>query len=227
VAGGLWTTARKQQIRASRLAATEALVAALAAPGRPRRLVSGSAVGYYGDRGDSELSEAAEAGHDFLAEVCRAWEQAAQAAEQYGVRVVRLRTGVVLAPRGGALTPIVLPFRFFLGGVMGWPQQWLPWLHLDDEVGLLRLALEHPAVSGPLNAVAPEPVTMSRFCQTIGRELGRPCWLPGAPIGLKLLLGEQANVVLASLKVVPAAALALGYRFRFSTHEAALHDLLG
>jgi uncharacterized protein (TIGR01777 family) len=143
------------------------------------------------------------------------------------VRVVLIRTGIVLAASGGALRPIVLPFRFFLGGVMGRPDQWVPWIHLADEVGLIRLALDNPAVSGPLNAVGPEPVTMSTFCQTIGRLLGRPTWLPGAALGMKLFLGEQATVLLASQRVVPAVAQQAGYGFQYPTHEAALRAALG
>jgi uncharacterized protein (TIGR01777 family) len=226
VAGLPWTAARKRRIRDSRITATTALVAALAAPNRPRVLVNASAVGYYGDGGDAPLPESAPAGHDFLASVVVDWEAAARTAEAHGVRVAMIRTGIVLSPAGGALTPIVLPFRFFLGGVMGRPEQWVPWIHIDDEIGLFRLALENPAASGPINAAGPAPVTMAAFSHTIGRLLHRPTWLPGAAFGMKLLLQEQADVVLASLKVVPAAAERHGYRFRYPTHEAALREVL-
>lgn len=227
VAGGLWTAARKERIRTSRLMATRAIVAALAAANRPQLLINGSAVGYYGDGAERELTETAPAGSDFLAGVVREWEAAAREAEHLGVRVVLIRTGVVLAAQGGALVPIVLPFRFFLGGTMGWPNQWFPWIHIDDEIGLIRLALDNSAASGPINAVGPEPVTMTTFCQSIGQVLGRPSWLPGAPLGMKLLLGEQSQVLLASLKVVPDAARALGYQFIFPTHRLALQAALG
>lgn len=226
VAGLPWTAARKRRIRNSRITATTALTGALAAPNRPRVLINASAVGYYGDGGAAALPETAPAGHDFLAAVVVAWEAAARAAEAHGARVALIRSGIVLSPEGGALTPIALPFRFFLGGVMGRPEQWTPWIHIDDEIGLIRLALEHSAASGPINAAGPEPVTMATFSHTIGRLLGRPTWLPGAAIGMRLLLGEQADVVLASLKVVPAVAERLGYRFRYPTHTAALRAVL-
>ena len=246
IGSGLWTAARKQRIRGSRVDATRALAAALARPNRPRVLVNGSAVGYYGDRGDEALPETASPGADFLASVVQEWEGAARAAAAHGVRVVLVRSGIVLAPQagtgppialpvkflrgepiaGGVLAMLALPYRFFLGGTMGRPNQWVPWIHLDDEVGLIRLALDTPALSGPLNAVAPEAVTMGAFCRTIGRILGRPTWLPGAAIGMKLALRDQAVVVLASLKVMPAVAERFNYQFVYPTHEAALRAAL-
>jgi uncharacterized protein (TIGR01777 family) len=226
IAGLPWTAARKRRIRDSRVNTTRAIVAALAGPNRPKVLVNGSAVGYYGDSGDRLLPETAPAGNDFLASVVQDWEREALAAEAAGVRVALIRTGIVLTARGGALVPIALPFKFFLGGTMGYPNQWVPWIHLADEVGLIRLALATPTVRGPLNAVGPEPVTMQTFCQTIGRILGRPSWLPGAAFGMKLVLGEQARVVLASMKVVPAVAQAHGYQYLYPTHEAALRAAL-
>lgn len=226
VASGLWTAARKRRIRASRVDATRAIVAALARPGRPRVLVNGSAIGYYGDSGDRPLPETAPAGSDFLASVVVDWEREARTAEAHGVRVVRLRTALVLAAAGGALVPIVLPFKFFLGGTMGRAGQWVSWIHLDDEVGLIRLALENASLRGPMNAVAPEAVTMEEFCRTIGRILRRPSWLPGVAIGMKLLLREQSDVLLASQRVLPKVAERAGYQFRYPTHEAALRAVL-
>jgi hypothetical protein len=227
IAGGIWTAARKRRIRESRVLATRAIVAALAAPNRPRALVNGSAVGYYGDGGDLPLPETAPAGSDFLASVISDWEREARAAEAHGVRVALIRTGIVVAREGGALPLLALPFRFFLGGSMGRPAQWVPWIHLEDEVGIIRLALEQPAASGPINAAGPEPVRMAAFSAGIGQALGRPSWLPGASIGMRLLPGGQGAVLLASQKLVPAAAQALGYRFVYPTHTAALEAALG
>jgi uncharacterized protein (TIGR01777 family) len=221
-----WTAGRKRRIRDSRVDATRAIAAALAQPGRPRVLVNGSAVGYYGDAGDRPLPESAPPGADFLAAVVVEWEREARAAEAHGVRVALARAGVVLAAEGGALAPIAVPFKFFLGGVMGRPEQWFPWIHLADEVGLLRLAIDTADLSGPINLVGPEPVTMATFSRTIGRVLNRPTWLPGAALGMKIVLGEQSTVVLSSAKVIPEVAQRLGYQYAYPTHEAALRAAL-
>jgi uncharacterized protein (TIGR01777 family) len=221
-----WTADRKRRVRDSRLQATRAIVGALAQPGRPRVLVNGSAIGYYGDGGDRPLPETAPPGGDFLASVVGEWEREARAAEAHGVRVALARTGVVLAAEGGALTPIALPFKFFLGGVMGRPNQWFAWVHLADEVGLLRRVIDTPDLAGPINLVGPEPVTMAAFSRTIGRILGRPTWLPGAALGMKIVLGEQSTVALASQRVIPEVAQRLGYQYAYPTHEAALRAAL-
>jgi hypothetical protein len=226
VAGLPWTAARKRRIRESRVNATRAIVAALAAANRPRVLVNASGSHFYGDGGDKPLPETAPAGHDFLASVVRDWEREAVAAEASGVRVALMRSGIVLAAEGGALTPMALAFKFFLGGTLGYPHQWVAWIHIADEVGLIRLALENPALKGPCNAVGPEPVTMETFCRTIGHILGRPSWLPGAAFGMKLVLGEQATVLLASQKLVPAVVQGLNYQYVYPTHDAALRAAL-
>jgi uncharacterized protein (TIGR01777 family) len=137
-----------------------------------------------------------------------------------------IRSGIVLAAEGGALTPIVLPFKFFLGGTMGRSHQWTPWIHLADEVRLIRLAIDNPAMSGPFNAAGPEQVTMETLCRTIGQILGRPAWLPGAAIGMRLVLGELSTVLLASLRLVPAVAEQLNFQFTYPTHDAALRVAL-
>jgi uncharacterized protein (TIGR01777 family) len=195
---------------------------------RPAVLVSGSAVGYYGDGGDRELTEEAGPGSDFLARVCVAWEGEARRAEALGLRVVLLRTGMVLAQDGGALPRMLLPFRLFLGGPLGSGAQWMSWIHRDDLVGLIRFLLEMPDARGPFNGVAPRPVTNREFSRVAGRVLGRPSWLPAPPALLRLALGEMADaLLLAGQRAVPARALALGYRFRYAELEPALRAVLG
>ncbi|WP_242396069.1 TIGR01777 family oxidoreductase [Anaeromyxobacter oryzisoli] len=224
VAGGRWTAARKRRIRESRVRATERLAAVIRAGG-PRVLVSGSAVGFYGARGDELLDESSAPGEGFLAEVTQAWEDAAAPAAERA-RVVRVRTGLVLARGGGALPQLVRPFRLFAGGPLGRGDFWQPWIHLADEVGLLLLALEDPRCEGPLDACAPEPVRNRDLARVLGRVLHRPSLLPTPEVAIRLALGEVADVVLASQRVLPRKALALGYRFRFPEIEGALRDLL-
>jgi len=224
LAGGRWTAERKRRIRESRVASTRNVAAAIRAGG-PAVLVSGSAVGFYGTRGDEVLGEGAAAGEGFLAEVCREWEGAAAAAAARA-RVVLLRTGIVLARHGGALPRLVRPFELFAGGPLGGGAFFQPWIHLADEVGLVLLALEDERVSGPLNAVAPEPVRNRELARAIGAVLGRPSAVPAPAFAIRLVLGEMADTVLASQRVVPEKAVALGYRFRFPELEAALRDLL-
>jgi uncharacterized protein (TIGR01777 family) len=224
VAAGRWTPARKAAIEASRVDSTR-LVAGVVAAGGPRLLICGSAVGFYGTRGDEVLDEASPAGEGFLAEVCQRWEAAAAPAAARA-RLVLLRTGIVLARDGGALPKLVLPFKLFAGGPMGDGAFWQPWIHLADEVGLIRFALEDGRVAGPLNASAPEPVTNRDFASTLGAVLHRPSFLPAPAAAIRLAVGEMAAVVLASQRMVPRKALALGYAFRFPELAPALHDLL-
>jgi len=224
VAGGRWTEARKRAIRESRIEATRNVAAVVAARG-PRVLVSGSAIGYYGSRGDEALDESSRPGDDFLGRTCVEWEAAADAASPRA-RVVKVRTGIVLAREGGALPKLVLPFRMLAGGPVGDGSFWQSWIHLADEVGLLLLALDDARAEGPLDATAPEPVRNRDLARAIGRVLRRPSLLPTPPLALRVALGEMADVVLASQRVLPAKALALGYRFRFPTIEPALRDLL-
>ncbi len=224
LAAARWTTERKRTIRQSRILATRHVAEVLAAGG-PEVLVSGSAVGWYGSRGDDLLDEAAPAAGDFLGSLSRDWEAEAAPAAKRG-RVVLLRTGIVLSAAGGALPRLATPFRLFAGGPIGDGSFWQPWIHLDDVVGLVLLALGDRKASGPLNAVAPEPVRNRDLARTLGRVLGRPSFLPTPPLLVRLAVGEMAEVVLASQRVVPRKALDLGYRFRFERLEPALRDLL-
>lgn len=228
IAARRWTPAQKRRILESRVHATRALVDALAeAEPRPRVLVGGSAVGYYGPRGDEEVTEAEPAGDDFLARVCVAWEQEARRAEDLGVRVALLRTGVVLGRGGGALPRLVLPFRLFLGGPLGSGRQWVPWIHRDDLVDLIRFLIGRPDAAGPFNGTAPRPVTQAELCRALAAVLRRPCWLPAPAPLLRLALGEMADALLLSgQRAVPARAQALGFRFRYPDVADALRDLL-
>ncbi len=222
VAGGRWTPERKARIRDSRVKGTRNLVEGMRGlKVRPKVLVSGSAVGYYGDRGDEILDEAAPPGTGFLASVCRDWEAAALEAEPLGVRVVLLRTGLVLG-KGGALARMLLPFRLGLGGRLGDGRQWMPWIHVEDHVGLMLLAAGNPALRGPLNGAAPGVCTNREFTGALGRVLHRPTLLPAPRFALRLALGEMAGLLLASNRVVPAAALAAGHPFRHADVEGAM-----
>jgi uncharacterized protein (TIGR01777 family) len=182
---------------------------------RPRVLLATSAAGYYGYTGhkDEELSEEAPAGHDFLAQLCVDWEKGAEAAAGHGVRVVRLRIGVVLGEGGGALDKMVPAFRAFVGGPLGSGEQYVPWVHLDDVIGLMLLAMQRTDVQGALNVVAPNPVTMRELARGLGKVLRRPAVWPVPATALKLLLGEAAQALLGSQRVVPRRALEIGYRF--------------
>ena len=221
-----WTAAAKQRILDSRVVGTRNLVEALAAlPRRPEALICASAIGYYGSRGDEILTESSAPGSGFLPEVCVAWEREAQAAEAFGMRVVRVRTGVVLAARGGALVRMLPPFRMGLGGRLGSGRQWMSWIHLEDLTALFQFAVERQ-VRGPLNAVAPYAVTNSDFTGELARTLRRPAVFPVPEFALKMLFGEMADVLLASQRVAPAAAEAAGFRFRFPQLAPALESLL-
>ncbi len=224
IAEGRWTAAKKARIRDSRVRSTANVAAVLRERG-PRVLVSGSAVGFYGSRGDEVLDESSSRGEGFLADVCHAWEEAAAPARARA-RVVLLRTGIVLARDGGALPKLVRPFRIFAGGPIGDGAFWQPWIHLVDEVGLALLALGDARAEGPLVAAAPEPARNRELAKAIGRALGRPSALRAPAFALQLGLGELASAILASQRVVPRQALALGYAFRFPDLDGALRDLL-
>jgi uncharacterized protein (TIGR01777 family) len=227
IAAGRWSAARKQQIEASRRLATRSLVAAIAAQNpRPRVFVSASAVGYYGPRGDEIVTEATAPGHDFLAGICVRWEAEAERAAGLGVRVVELRTGLVLARGGGALPKMLLPFRLGAGGPLASGQQYWPWIHLEDWVRLVSWSLGASAVSGPINATAPAPVTNAEFSRILGRVLHRPALLPTPAFALRLMLGEMADALLLSgQRAIPAKAEAAGFVFRFTTLGDALGDI--
>jgi uncharacterized protein len=228
IASGRWTAARKAAMRSSRVEATRALVDAVAAASaRPKVLVNASAIGYYGAHGDEPLDETAAPGADFLARVCVEWEAEARRAEALGLRVVLLRLGVVLAPDGGALSAMLLPFRAGLGGAIGGGRQWMSWVHRDDVVGLLREAVGNAEYAGPVNATSPNPVTNRDFTRALGRALHRPTVLPVPGIGLRLLLGEMATMLLTGQRVLPKAAERLGYAWQQPELPAALERCVG
>jgi uncharacterized protein (TIGR01777 family) len=236
VFGGLPTAARLARVRASRVDSTRALVTALAAQpqgARPRTLISASAVGFYGDRGEEVLTEASAPGSGFLAQLCIDWEEAAAGATPLGVRVVALRIGIVLAREGGALPGMAQPVRLGAGIRLGDGRQWVPWIHVDDLVAMIASALVHDAWSGPVNAVAPHPVRNLALTEAIAARLRRPLPLDrllGARAAtasfvsraLHLALGETANEVLGSKRVVPQRANALGFEFAHPKLESAL-----
>ena len=227
IADGRWTAERKRRIRDSRVDSSAAVAAAIAAAEpRPGVLLQGSAVGFYGPRGDEELTEASESGDDFLARLCRDWEAASAAVEELGVRRALLRTGVVLTPAGGALAKMLPPFRLFVGGPAGGGAQYMPWIHLADEVGAIRFLLDETRAAGPFNLTAPTPVTNKQFSRLLGRVLGRPSFMPAPAFALKLALGEMSKIVLEGQRALPRRLEEAGYRFRFSDVEAALRDLL-
>ena len=224
---GRWTAERKRQIRDSRVLGTRNLVAGLRQNGSaPSVFISGSAVGFYGDRGDTTLTEHASPGHGYLVDVCRDWENEARQAEALGTRVVLLRTGVVLSPDGGALQTMLPAFQFGVAGKLSNGRQWFPWIHLADIVGLILHALNTLEVRGPLNGAAPNPVTNEEFTKELAAVLNRPALLPVPKFALDLLFGEMAAVMLASQRVIPEAALQSGYRFQFPWLRQALKDLL-
>ena len=223
VAAARWTTARKERLRDSRLETTRALVDAMrAAARRPRVLVNASAVGYYGDAGERELDESSPAGADFLASLCRDWEAEAGKAQALGARVALLRFGVVLGPGGGALPRMALPFKLFAGGPLGSGRQWVPWVHLDDAVAAVTLALADPALSGPVNVVAPNPARNAELAAALGAVLNRPSSIPAPAFALKLALGEMADILLGGAKVRPKKLQAAGFRFAHPDIEGAL-----
>lgn len=214
VANGRWTAGRKRRIRDSRVVGTRHLVAGLAAlDARPRVLVSASAIGYYGDRGDEGLDETSSPGSDFLAEVCVAWEREAAAAAELGMRVVRVRIGLVLAPDGGALARMMPVFRVGLGGRLGSGRQWISWIHIADVVGLFLHATRREDIVGPLNAVAPNPVTNAEFTRALAHALGRPAFLRIPRFALRAAFGEMADILISSQRVLPRVAQRTGYEF--------------
>jgi uncharacterized protein len=245
IGDGRWSKDRKERVLNSRLKTTNKIVNAIGIskarslptdsagiksghqePCNIRTLINASAIGYYGPRDDDEkLCEDASPGNDFLASVCNAWEDEAVKAEQHGVRVVRIRTGIVLGD-GGALKKMLLPFKLFTGGPIGSGRQWMSWIHKDDEIGIMIHALENENISGAINATAPEPLTMRDFSKTLGSVLKRPSWLPVPGFILKLGLGEMSALVLTGQRVLPCKALATGYVFKHKTLREALLSIL-
>ncbi len=223
---GRWTEAKRRAIHDSRVIGTRNLVTALRALEAPPTLVSASAIGFYGDRGDLPLTESAPAGEGFLADVCRGWEAAAAEAEALGARVVRLRIGLVLGARGGALDAMLRPFRLGLGGPLGGGLQWWSWIHLEDVVGLIEQALVDDRLRGAVNATAPQPLRQREFARVLGRSLGRWAVLPVPRRALELALGDFASELLASRRVLPRAAEEARFAFAYPALEDALADLL-
>lgn len=228
IAGGRWTPERKQRIRDSRVKSTMLLAETLAGLSRrPRALVSASAAGYYGNRGDEALTETSTPGSGFLADVCRAWEDAARPAAAAGIRVVNLRFGMVLSAKGGALVKMLPPFKAGLGGPVGNGRQYMSWIVLDDVVGVIQHALATESLSGPVNVVAPEPVTNREFTKSLGRVLGRPAFLPLPAFAVRLLFGEMGDaLLLASARVQPSRLAGSGYKFLHPELEGSLRHIL-
>ncbi|MEO2091490.1 MAG: TIGR01777 family oxidoreductase [Gemmataceae bacterium] len=232
IAGKRWSDEFLKLVRRSRVDSTRLIAETLArsprrAGGTPKVLVSGSGVGYYGaNTGDAVQTESAPPGGDVLADICRKWEAAADAARAAGARVCHSRTGIVLDPAGGALPKMALPFKLFVGGRIGSGKQWMSWIHHTDMTGLLLFALDTPTVTGPFNAVAPTPVTNAEFSRTLAKVLRRPNLFPAPVFALRVLLGKVAEVVAGGQRATPKAALDAGYRFRFAELEAALREVL-
>ena len=229
IAGRRWSEGYKQQLLDSRVQGTTLLCQALAdLEHKPRVLLCASAIGFYGDRGNELLDETAAAGDGFLPELCLQWEQACRAAREAGIRVVNLRMGVVLSPQGGALASMLTPFKLALGGVLGSGRQYFSWISLDDVVPALLFVLEDEALSGPVNLVAPNPVTNREFTKALGRVLSRPTLLPMPAFAARLAFGEMADaLLLASTRVLPNRLTAAGFHFEYPQLEPALRHLLG
>ncbi len=237
IASGRWTKKRKELIMSSRINVTRSLVESMKQiplnppllkgdrGGLPRVLISASAIGYYGAHGDEYVTEDARPASDFLAEVCKAWEAEALKAQELGIRVVLVRIGGVLESDGGALPPMTIPFKFFLGGPIGNGRQWFSWVHRDDVVGIMKYALENESVSGPINATAPNPVTNKEFSASLGKAIGRPSWLAVPGFVVKLTLGELGNILLTGQRVLPVKALKAGYQFKYSDVDDALRAI--
>ena len=228
IAGHRWTEAWKRELRDSRVAATHHLIASLRRLRRaPQIFVAASAIGFYGNRGGEELTESSSVGTDFLAQLAADWETESAGAAELGARVVILRFGVILAKHGGALPRMALPFRLGLGGKIGSGRQWISWVTLEDIVGIIRFALETNLLSGPANAVSPNPAQNAEFSAAMGRVLRRPAIFPTPSFILRLALGEMADsLLLASQKVYPTKLQKLGYRFLYPDLEPALAAVL-
>jgi uncharacterized protein len=227
IAARRWTEQQKRQIRDSRVASTVFLVDAMhSMETKPKVFVCASAVGFYGDRGDEVLDESSRPGQGFMPDVCQEWEGEASQAAQLGIRVAYIRTGVVLSRDGGALQKMLTPFKLGVAGKFGNGKQWFPWIHLEDIVGIFRLALFNASLSGPINGTAPEPVTNAEFTRQLAGALHRPAFLAVPEFGLRALMGEMADVLLGSQRVIPKVATEAGYRFQFPTLDKALDNLL-
>ena len=221
-----WTPAYKHEILASRVDATHAVAEAVAAADHPVRLVSGSAVGFYGDRGDEELTEASSPGTDFLSDVVRAWEAATQPAVDAGASVALLRTGIVMAPEGGAMKPMLRLVRFGVGGPLGSGRQFMPWITLPDQVGAILHLLDHPDITGPVNLSAGQPARQKEIAQALGRALHRPAVLPAPSVALRVVLGGFATEVLGGQRITGAVLRDSGYQFTHGDLDSAVRWLV-
>ena len=227
IAAGRWSEAKKRRIRESRVESGQAVIAAIRqAKEKPRVLLQGSAVGYYGPCGDEVVTEAHPPGRDFLAGVCVEWESSTAEAEPLGVRRAILRTGVVLSRNGGALPRMAIPFRMMAGGPLGGGRQWFPWIHIADEVGAIRFLIEREDARGPFNLTAPRPLTNRDFSSALGKALHRPSLAPAPGFALRAVLGEMADMLLNGQRAVPHRLLELGYAFRYPEALPALRSLL-
>jgi uncharacterized protein (TIGR01777 family) len=227
IGGKRWTRRRKVLLVDSRIEPTRAIVAAIGSvEKKPAVLVNASAVGYYGDVENGDVAETHPPGIDFLARLCERWEKEALRAEECGVRVVRMRFGVVLETGGGALKRMIVPFRFFVGGPLGSGRQWFPWVHRDDVIGAITFSLMNPSISGPVNVTAPDVVTMSEFARALGKAMHRPTWVRVPAFVLKVVLGEMAGTVVSGQRVVSRKLLDAGYTFRYPKLDGALGAIL-
>ncbi len=227
IAEGRWTSAKKQAIVDSRVNTTRHLIQGMEAlEPRPRVLVNGSAIGYYG-YGEEEVDESSPPGSDFLAEVCKKWETEAQRASELGIRTVLLRIGIALGKGGGALQKMLTPFKLGAGGPLGSGRQWMSWVHVDDLTGIIVHALRDDGIAGPLNGTAPNPVRNKQFGKTLGRVLHRPAFMPTPGFALRALIGEFAEVLLNGQCVAPRKTIESGYVFKYPDLEGALREILG
>jgi uncharacterized protein (TIGR01777 family) len=226
IAGRRWSDAQKRKLYNSRVQTTRLIIDAIGkAKHKPKFLINGSAVGYYGPRDDEVVTEQTPPGEDFLSRLCMAWEAEASRATEHGARVALLRTGIVLGKGKGALAKMVTPFKLFAGGRLGSGKQWFPWIHIEDEVGLIDFIIDNDKAQGPINATAPNPVTMDEFSKALGRVLNRPSWAPVPASVLSLLLGEMADMLLTGQRALPEVALKLGYQFKHPEVLSALQSL--
>jgi len=224
-----WTHKRKALLWSSRITLTETLLAWLESrEQKPRVLISGSAAGWYGDGGERELTEdTAPVSEDFASQLCIAWEETAQRAETLGIRVILIRTGLVLSAEGGFLSRLLLPFKLGLGGPIGNGRQWMPWIHIDDQIALIDFLLHRNEASGPYNACAPKPVRNREFAKALGSMLHRPAFMPMPAFALKVGLGELSLLLLGGQRATPVRLLKAGFTFQFTDLQAALDDLSG
>ena len=227
IAGGLWTAARKRRLRDSRLDSGKAMVQAVReVSNKPRVLIQASGIGYYGFRGDEEVTEEDAAGDDFLALLAVEWEAITEPVEALGVRRAVIRSGGVLTTKGGALPPMLLPFKLFAGGPVGSGRQWFPWIHMVDEIRAIRFLIDNETANGPLNLVAPNPLTNADFGRVIAQVMGRPFYMPAPSFALRIGLGQLSSILLEGQRAAPKRLTELGFTFRFPSAEQALEDLL-